>query len=247
MSARGLRCAAVRLAFGLAAALPVTAQAQVRPTPAPACTAHAAEAAARSRLAEGVILRVMHAESRGRADAVSPKGAMGCMQIMPATWRDLAARHALGADPWNARLNMIGGALYLAELAARFGFPGAYAAYNAGPARYARHVEHGVPLPAETTAYMAGLAGGASPSARRRAPRGTPPARWQDAALFPAAARDDRAAAAPAASPDSPAASPDSGVHEPERAAPPDHRQEDAARRPSAAAHPLFPLAPRGD
>ena len=65
---------------------------------------------------------------------------MGCMQIMPATWRYLTARYALGSDPWNARFNMIGGALYLAELARQFGFPGAYAAYNAGPGRYARHV-----------------------------------------------------------------------------------------------------------
>jgi len=135
----------------------------------------------------------MHVESRGRASAISPKGAIGCMQIMPATWRYLTARHGLGADPWNARLNMIGGALYLAELARQFGFPGAYAAYNAGPARYARHVQKAVPLPAETVAYMASITGAAAPrvSGRDRdagAAAMTP--RWQDAGLFLVAGRE---------------------------------------------------------
>src|SRR3546814_5021713 len=80
---------------------------------------------------------------------LSPKGAMGCMQIMPATWRYLTGRHGLGDDPWDARFNMIGGALYLAEMARRFGFPGAYAAYNAGPERYARHVRGAASLRSE--------------------------------------------------------------------------------------------------
>lgn len=109
------------------------------------------------------------------------------MQIMPATWRYLTARHGLGGDPWNARLNMIGGALYLAELARQFGFPGAYAAYNAGPARYARHVRGAARLPAETLAYMAGLSGTALPRVRqdgREDGRTSGPPRWQEAALF---------------------------------------------------------------
>lgn len=152
-----------------------------------ACAPHAAEAAARSALPANVILRVMHVESRGRPNAISPKGAMGCMQIMPATWRDLTARHGLGGDPWNARLNMIGGALYLAELARQFGFPGAYAAYNAGPARYARHVRGTARLPAETVAYMASLSGAPPPNTRRERStdaklRLSP--RWQEATLF---------------------------------------------------------------
>ncbi len=155
-------------------------------SPSSACAPHAAEAAARSALPATVIIRVMHVESRGRANAISPKGAMGCMQIMPATWRYLTARHALGSDPWNARFNMIGGALYLAELARQFGFPGAYAAYNAGPARYARHVRGGVRLPAETVAYMASLSGKAPPRSREgRAGDGrTASPRWQEAKLF---------------------------------------------------------------
>ena len=79
---------------------------------------------------------------------------------------------------------MIGGALYLAELARQFGFPGAYAAYNAGPARYARHVRGAASLPAETVAYMASLSGSAPPL-RADAQRGAAPApRWQEAQLF---------------------------------------------------------------
>jgi soluble lytic murein transglycosylase-like protein len=198
--ARNRRRACRPLAFGIAAAAllallaPATARAAGDPlaaaalpsSPSPACAPHAAEAAARSALPANVILRVMHVESRGRANAISPKGAMGCMQIMPATWRYLTARHALGSDPWNARLNMIGGALYLAELARQFGFPGAYAAYNAGPARYARHVRGGGRLPAETVAYMASLSGTAPPRSRDSEARDarTAPPRWQEAQLF---------------------------------------------------------------
>ncbi len=195
MIARSRRRACRLLAFGIAAATLGASLAPV-PTlageplaavrPSPDCAPHAAEAAARSALPATVILRVMHVESRGRANAISPKGAMGCMQIMPATWRYLTARYALGSDPWNARFNMIGGALYLAELARQFGFPGAYAAYNAGPARYARHVRGTARLPAETVAYVASLSGAVPPRAptndstdrRLAAPR------WQEGKLF---------------------------------------------------------------
>jgi len=209
MTAWSLYRPAVLLACGMAAASPVGASAApVGSGAAPgkegpsACASHAAEAALRSRLSETVLLRVMHVESRGRAHAISPKGAMGCMQIMPATWRYLTARHGLGTDPWNARFNMIGGALYLSELARQFGFPGAYAAYNAGPARYARHVRGAASLPAETVAYMASLSRSAPPwrpDAQRVA---VPAPRWQDAQLFlraesQRAMRDDALRTAP--------------------------------------------------
>lgn len=133
----------------------------------------------RSGIAVDVILRVMRAESGGNPGIVSPKGAIGCMQIMPATWAYLSPRYSLGSDPYDARMNMIGGALYLAELARRFGWPGAYAAYNAGPARYIRYAANGVPLPAETVAYTARLGGVAAPAIAA-----IPRARWQEARLF---------------------------------------------------------------
>src|SRR3546814_17562847 len=108
---------------------------------------------------------------------------------MPATWRYLTGRHGLGDDPWDARFNMIGGALYLAEMARRFGFPGAYAAYNAGPERYARHVRGAASLPAETRAYMASLPEGApAPMVRGDGARPAKP-RWQEDGLFLRAVR----------------------------------------------------------
>lgn len=172
------------LALAVLAAGPGAASPAASAIAAAPCARHAGEAAARARLDPGIVLRVMHVESRGRPRAISPKGAMGCMQIMPATWRYLTTRHALGTDPWDARMNMIGGALYLAELVARFGLPGAYSAYNAGPARYARHAATGAPLPRETILYTAALTGRAPPPAARGAMRAAAPARWQDASLF---------------------------------------------------------------
>lgn len=177
-----LRVALAAAAFGAG----WLSEAPARATePAPdACARHAPEAAMRSGLPVDVILRVMHVESRGRPRAVSHKGAMGCMQIMPGTWTDLTGRYGLGSDPWNPRMNMIGGALYLAELARQFGFPDAYSAYNAGPGRYLRYVRGGVPLPGETVAYAAGITGGAAPT-RSPAPAGVPAApRWQEAGIF---------------------------------------------------------------
>lgn len=184
MSAR-LHSAIVALAVcasGVSA--PAASQA---PRPANACLAHVPEAAARSGLPHDIIVRVMMAESGGNARALSPKGAMGCMQIMPATWASLSARYALGGDPWDARANMIAGSLYLAELAQRHGFPGAYAAYNAGETRWLRYRDSGASLPAETVAYMARLGTGTS-VARGEAQR----PRWQEASLFMARGGDRR-------------------------------------------------------
>lgn len=157
------------------------------PDRATSCAVHAPQAATRSGLSASIILRVMRAESAGNARAVSRRGAMGCMQIMPATWRELSARYGLGSDPFEPRMNMIGGALYLAELKRQFGLPGAYAAYNAGPHRYARWLAGHANLPAETRAYMAGLDSGRGAAAIVRARA----SRWQDASLFAAAAASD--------------------------------------------------------
>jgi len=148
------------------------------------CAHHASEAAARSGLTVDVIMRVMLAESRGRPGAVSPRGAMSCMQIMPVTWTYLTRRYSLGGDPFDPRMNMIGGALYLAELARQFGFPGAYSAYNAGPGRYMRYVRGEAPLPAETIAYAAQVTGSGATPPGSPAARQIPAARWQEADLF---------------------------------------------------------------
>src|SRR3546814_8097036 len=97
----------------------------------------------------------MRAESAGDVRAVSHAGAMGLMQIMPATWTYLRGRYGLGDDPYHVRDNIIAGTAYLRELHDRFGSPGFLAAYNAGPGRYEQHLETGRPLPRETRAYLA--------------------------------------------------------------------------------------------
>lgn len=172
-----LRCAlAVFLATAIGA-VPMVAGAM--PRDGSICAVHAPEAARRSGLPVQTILRVMAAESAGNPRAVSSKGAIGCMQIMPRTWRYLSRRYALGPDPFDPQANMIGGAMYLAELAARFGFPDAYSAYNAGPGRYEQYLAGRAALPAETLAYTARIGRtGPPPAIATSAPR------WQEASLF---------------------------------------------------------------
>lgn len=162
----------------LGASVPSIAQPASRSI-ANGCAANAAEAASRSGLSVDIVMRVMMAESGGNPRIISSKGAMGCMQIMPATWGYLSARYNLGADPFDARRNMIGGAMYLAELAARYGMAGALAAYNAGPGRYERYAAGTATLPAETVAYTARIGGAASLRAAQPVQ-----ARWQEASLF---------------------------------------------------------------
>lgn len=117
-----------------------------------------AEAAQRFSLPESWIRAVIAAESGGDPRAVSPKGAMGLMQLMPQTWTTLRLRYCLGADPFQPRDNILAGAAYLGEMRDRFGYPGLFAAYSAGPARYEQHLRTARPLPAETRSYIAALA-----------------------------------------------------------------------------------------
>lgn len=123
-----------------------------------------AEAANRFALPEDWIRRVMRAESAGQVTfggrpVVSRAGAMGLMQLMPGTWREMRALLGLGDDPQQPRDNILAGAAYLRSMYDRFGYPGLFAAYNAGPARYADHLATNRPLPAETVAYVAATAG----------------------------------------------------------------------------------------
>jgi hypothetical protein len=117
-----------------------------------------AEASHRFAMPSSWIRAVMRAESLDDVRALSPKGAMGLMQIMPETWAELRLRYGLGADPYDPHDNIIAGAAYLRELHDRYGEPGFLAAYNAGPGRYEDHVTAGRPLPPETTSYMAVVA-----------------------------------------------------------------------------------------
>jgi hypothetical protein len=125
-------------------------------------TIHATEIAAASQrfgIPEAWIRAVMRAESAGDRHAVSHRGAMGLMQVMPATWAGLRAQHGLGADPFAPQDNILAGTAYLREMLDRFGsVPLMLAAYNAGPRRVEAHLATGQPLPAETRAYVAALA-----------------------------------------------------------------------------------------
>jgi soluble lytic murein transglycosylase-like protein len=65
----------------------------------------------------------MGIESRVRVRALSPKGAMGLMQIMPKTSAELSTRYHLGSDPYDPRNNILAGAAYLREMHDRYGPP----------------------------------------------------------------------------------------------------------------------------
>lgn len=106
------------------------------------------QAAYEEGLPPELVRSVAEIESRLRQDAVSPKGAIGLMQLMPATAREL------GVEPTLAHENALGGARYLRELLIRYRGNSALAlaAYNAGPGAVARY--RGVPPYAETRRYV---------------------------------------------------------------------------------------------
>ncbi|MGY2932103.1 lytic transglycosylase domain-containing protein [Bradyrhizobium sp. 162] len=119
--------------------------------------AHVAEAARRFGIPAAWIRAVMRIESGGDRRAVSPKGALGLMQLMPKTWADIRVRYGLGRDPFDPHDNILAGAGFLRELHDRYGSPGFLAAYNAGPGRYEDFRDRHRPLPAETVAYVAAI------------------------------------------------------------------------------------------
>lgn len=132
--------------------------------PADRWNAHIAEASVRFGIPEEWIRRVIRAESGGRTmidgrPITSRAGAMGLMQLMPGTWAEMRSAYRLGSDPHDPRDNILAGTAYLRAMHDRFGYPGMFAAYNAGPARYADHLATGRRLPAETIAYAAAVGG----------------------------------------------------------------------------------------
>lgn len=121
-----------------------------------------AEAARRFGIPVGWIEAVIEAESGGRAllngtPITSSAGAMGLMQLMPATYAELRDRYTLGPDPHDPRNNILAGTAYLHEMRERFGFPGLFAAYHAGPTRYEAYLKGDERLPEETRIYLATL------------------------------------------------------------------------------------------
>ena len=100
------------------------------------------------------VCAVIRAESSWNPGARSSKGAMGLMQLMPATARELEV-----SNPWDPRQNIEGGVRYLKQLSDRFGGDKrlATAAYNAGPGAVEKH--GGVPPYPETRGYVRKIEG----------------------------------------------------------------------------------------
>lgn len=111
-------------------------------------------AAERHGVSAALVRAVIQAESAFNPRAVSPKGAMGLMQLMPATARELGV-----ADPFHPEQNIHGGVAYLSRLLTRYdqNVELALAAYNAGPGAVERYGR--IPPYRETQAYVRKIAG----------------------------------------------------------------------------------------
>ena len=122
------------------------------------------EAAAKYDVPERWVREVMRQESGGRlyghgGDLItSGAGAMGLMQVMPATYDDLRARYSeLGDDPFDPHNNILAGTAYIREMYDIYGSPGFLAAYNAGPGRLDDYLTRNRVLPLETRRYVASI------------------------------------------------------------------------------------------
>ncbi|WP_319530427.1 lytic transglycosylase domain-containing protein [uncultured Cohaesibacter sp.] len=143
----------------LAASFSPLASARAREEIAASYAVHIAEAARHFSFPEDWIIAILQQKSGSKEDAVSPKGAMGPMQLMPDTWSDMKLLHDLGDDPFDPRDNVFAGTAYLSFLWHRYGtIEAMLAAYNAGPTRYEDVLQNRRSLPAETQSYVADLA-----------------------------------------------------------------------------------------
>jgi hypothetical protein len=122
--------------------------ARTAPPQEPDASALLMSASAAQAIDAAFIAAVAKVESGLQQDAISSKGALGLMQLMPGTAAEL------GVKPESPSENALGGAKYLRELLLRYHGDArlALAAYNAGPGAVERY--HGVPPYPETVAYI---------------------------------------------------------------------------------------------
>jgi peptidoglycan DL-endopeptidase CwlO len=107
------------------------------------------KAASRNGLDARLVRAIIASESGGDQAAVSSKGAVGLMQLMPETAREL------GVDPWDPKQNIAGATRYLAALLRDFGsLDASLIAYNAGPGFATRYQRGEVALYGETRAFV---------------------------------------------------------------------------------------------
>lgn len=122
------------------------------------------EAAVKFDVPDRWIREVMRQESgghlfgRGGQLITSGAGAMGLMQVMPATYDEIRGRYPeLGDDPFDPHNNILAGTAYIREMYDIYGSPGFLAAYNAGPGRMDDYLTRSRTLPDETRRYVANI------------------------------------------------------------------------------------------
>ncbi|HEX4158801.1 MAG TPA: lytic transglycosylase domain-containing protein [Rhizomicrobium sp.] len=118
------------------------------------------QAAQRFSIPGAWIRAVMQTESGGRTMSAAFKpitsrvGAMGLMQLMPATYAQMRVQYHLGMNPYDPHDNVIAGVAYLGWLYHKYGYPAMFAAYNDGPGHLEERLTKGGLLPAETRNYV---------------------------------------------------------------------------------------------
>ncbi len=121
------------------------------------------EASGRFSVPQAWIRAVIRQESGGHQYlhgqlVTSDAGALGLMQLIPATYAEMSNRYGLGSDPYDPHDNIMAGTAYIHELYNKYGSPNFLVAYNAGPRRLETYLAGQSVLPNETVNYVASIA-----------------------------------------------------------------------------------------